>query len=74
MEFACPYMPLLPPGRPISHDMHSPMYPLATSSAATRNSLALRCCDPTWNVTPVSFATRAISLPSLMPRDIGFWQ
>ena len=50
------------------------MYPLATSSAATRNSLELRCCDPTWNVTPVSFATRAITWPSETPSDMGFWQ
>ena len=41
-------------------------------SAAWRNSGALRCCDPTWNVTPLAFAAAIIAQPSEMPSVMGF--
>ena len=34
----------------------------------------LRPWLPVWNVTPDSFATFAIALPSAIESDIGFWQ
>ena len=67
-------MPPFAPGRPTVHVLQSPSMPLRTNSAATRNAELPRCCDPTWNVTPVSFATRTITRPSETPSVIGFWQ
>ena len=44
------------------------------SSHATRNSLALRCWEPTWKTTPLRFAASTMTLPSETPSVIGFWQ